>query len=212
MTIQTNVENASAEVASADIAGDTLADEELMLRYAQGDSEAFDLLFARHKRSVLAFIRGYIRSHDQAEDLMQTVFLRIIRNRNHYQAKARFTTWLFTIVRSVCIDVLRKEKNRGALRLIDGQLDENFQVERIQANEPTPREAMHLASIEEAIHEAVAALPTEQREVLLLRENTGLTFAEIAQLIGCGENTAKSRMYYAMTALRRHLELRGITA
>lgn len=103
MTIQTN-----EEIAIHDSVDDSIADEALMLRYARGDVEAFDLLFARHKRSVLAFIRGYIQAPDQAEDLMQNVFLRVIRNRSRYQATARFTTWLFTIVRSVCIDSDRK--------------------------------------------------------------------------------------------------------
>ena len=84
------------------------SDEALMLRFAQGDEAAFDLLFHRHKNTVYAFIRKFIVSQEQADDLFQNVFLRVIRYRERYQPDARFSTWLFTITRSVCIDTIRR--------------------------------------------------------------------------------------------------------
>lgn len=187
-------------------------DEELMSRYAEGDAEAFDILFQRHKGSVYAFIRRFMASSDLADDLFQTVFMRIIQCRQRYRPTAKFSTWLFTITRSVCIDAMRKRKRMNRFLLIPIATEPNEEEEAVVAisQGPSPRQILQENEMQRVLEEVIATLPEEQREVLLLREMTALTFAEIGEMIGCPVNTVKSRMHYALLALRRELTERGI--
>ncbi|MGI6454896.1 MAG: sigma-70 family RNA polymerase sigma factor [bacterium] len=188
------------------------SDEALMLRFAQGDEAAFDLLFHRHKNTVYAFIRKFIVSQEQADDLFQNVFLRVIRYRERYQPDARFSTWLFTITRSVCIDTIRRTSKIPPVMSFETSKPEGVSfTETLTAAQMTPRDHLHEDDLQRKIDRTLQTLPEEQREVLLLRELTDLTFAEIARITGCSINTAKSRMHYALLALRRGLMEQGIT-
>ncbi len=189
-----------------------LSDEALMQHYARGDMDAFDTLYHRHKDSVYAFIHQFVTTPDRIDDLFQTVFMRIIRSRERYQPTARFTTWLYTITRSVCIDAMRKMSRADVIPLFPGQNGETTEneIDTLSGKEPSAREAACHAEIEREIENAIRSLPENQREVLMLRERTDLTFEEIGRVTGCSINTAKSRMHYALLALRRELQKRGI--
>lgn len=197
-----------------DVDQDAPSDESLMQRYAAGDAQAFDCLFARHRKSVLAFIRGFVTESDEAEDMLQTVFMRVIRYRKRYRPSAKFTTWLYAITRSVCIDAQRKKRHHNQ-HIANNQSgrDMEFQQDDLAASAktPTPRETYQQTQWQSALQEALQELTTEQREVVLLRQTTAMTYAEIGELLGCAENTVKSRMYYGLLNLRRILEQRGIS-
>ncbi len=190
---------------------ETLSDEQVMLRYAQGDSDAFDELYQRHKSSVYAFIRNFIYDANAIDDLFQAVFLKMIRNRLNFIPKAKFTTWLFTIARTTCIDAMRKTKTSRVIQLFPDQYDEDagMGMADFPDCEPQPREKGYQTELQHAIDGALEMLPQEQREVLLLREKTELTFQEIGKITGCSTNTAKSRMHYALLAIRKELQEKG---
>lgn len=188
------------------------SDEVLMQLYADGDVEAFDELVHRHKNAVYAYIFGFTRHSDSVDDLFQNVFIRIIQNRHRYRPKAKFTTWLYTITRSVCIDEMRKNKRAEIIPLFpdgDGSADPIINIDP-SGQELTPRDMLQEMEIKDAINETIRTLPESQREVLLLREKTDLTFDDIGNILGCSPNTAKSRMHYALLALRKALRKRGI--
>ncbi len=189
----------------------SVADEELMLRYANGDMDAFDDLFQRHKQSVYAFIHQFLKQSDFSDDLFQEVFLRIIRHRERYRPTAKFSTWLFTIARSVCIDAIRKGGQANVISLFpDSESRDGIStIQSLTAHEKNPREATAQREIQTVVREIMRALPEKQREILLLREKTELTFEEIGRVLGCSANTAKSRMHYALLALRKGLQERG---
>lgn len=191
-------------------AGVSETDEALMARYAAGDAEAFDALYRRHRRSVYCFIRRFCAQDDLADDLFQAVFVRLIRNRERYRPQARFTTWLFTLTRSVCIDAMRKSSRMKPVPFESGAAPGGDVVLDIPDPHGTARDVAHRRRVEDWIGEIVAALPREQREVFLLREHTSMTFEEIGRLAGCSANTAKSRMHYALLALRSELTRRGL--
>ncbi|MFH1744522.1 MAG: sigma-70 family RNA polymerase sigma factor, partial [bacterium] len=115
-------------------------DESLMLRYADGDAGAFEALFRRHKGRVYGFIRRFLGGGSSADDLFQEVFLRIARCRNTYRPRARFTTWLYTIVRSVCIDAIRKQKQSAGTVSIQESQEEKMAAENLHVLQPNPRE------------------------------------------------------------------------
>ncbi len=182
-----------------------------MQLYGEGNMDAFEELFHRHKSSVYAFIHHFTHKTDSIDDLFQAVFLRVIRYRNRYQAKAKFTTWLFTITRSVCIDAMRKQKTADVIQLFPYRTDEENSpdISDFPGHGILPHEASYENELQEAIEIVINSLPSEQREVLLLREKTDLTFEEIGKIVGCSSNTAKSRMHYALLTLRKGLKERG---
>lgn len=173
--------------------------------------DAFEELFHRHKSSVYAFIHHITHGSGSIDDLFQTVFLRVIRYRSRYKAKAKFTTWLYTITRSVCIDAMRKQKTAEVIQLFPQNPDEDnsYDVADFPGHGASPLDSLYENELQAAMDEVIDSLSPEQREVLLLREKTDLTFEDIGKMIGCSANTAKSRMHYALLALRRGLKERG---
>jgi RNA polymerase sigma-70 factor (ECF subfamily) len=186
------------------------SDEGLMERYRDGEVRAFEVLLVRYRRPVYNFILRSVVDAAHAEDLLQETFLRVIKSSAEYERKAKFKTWLFTIARNLCVDASRRQRHRraqsldapldegeaGGATLLDVTADRKVQVDRSVIGK----------QLGERIQEAVDALVDEQREVFLMREVGDLSFKEIADIVGCPENTVKSRMRYALEKLREALD------
>lgn len=185
-----------------------------MLLYQKGDERAFEVLYWRHQRGIFNFICHFIgESGNQAEELLQDVFLKVVKASKRYEPSAKFTTWLYQIARNGCIDHFRKMKHRKTTSLaqpIDSE-EEMVLESTVAGLNPSPEKAAQISEIALVLKEAITALPEDQREVFLMREDLNLSFAEIAELIGCPVNTAKSRMRYALEHLRKTLKREGIT-
>lgn len=185
------------------------SDEALMMRYRGGEVRAFEVLLQRHRKPVYNFLLRSVGEPAQAEDLLQETFLRIIKGSATYEQQAKFTTWLYTIARNLCVDASRRRKHRraqsldapldreeGGATLLDVTVDRKAVVDR----------AVIGKQLGERIEQAVGALVEEQREVFVMREVLNLPFKEIADIVGCPENTVKSRMRYALEKLREALD------
>jgi RNA polymerase sigma-70 factor (ECF subfamily) len=189
------------------------ADAALLQQFSQGDAEAMGRLVSRHGSSVYAFVRRFLGETQASDDVYQEVWLRVIRNATRFEGRSRFTTWLFQVTRNVCMDHLREKRRRRTPVSLEQEspaspepAGEASLRDRLPDGRPsTPDEA---ASREERsrVERAVTSLSDEQREVFLLREQTELTFEEIAKLLDLSPNTVKSRMRYALENLRRALE------
>jgi RNA polymerase sigma-70 factor, ECF subfamily len=192
------------------------ADEHLMLAFRRGDAMAFEVLVRRHRTLVFNYIFRFTGDRARAEDVLQETWLKVVRSAQDYEPKARFTTWLYTLARNLCVDRARREKLRQADPLdaprpaFASQGDKRTPAEFLVDPGPVPDRAAHNARIRPLLERALLSLPDEQREVFLLREYSGLPFREIAEVTGVSENTAKSRMRYALEALRRQLEQLGV--
>jgi len=191
------------------------ADEVLLQAYRAGDVRAFERLVARHEKPVWNFIRRFVADAATAEDLLQEVFLRVVKSADEWRGAAKFSTWLYTIARNLTVDQARRQVHRNAASLdaersIGSGESTTTLHDRIAS---TDRRADQIASDRETkrrIDEAVAALPPDQREVFLMREVMEMPFAEIAAAVGASEPTVKSRMRYALEKLRAALvELGG---
>jgi RNA polymerase sigma-70 factor, ECF subfamily len=192
--------------------GDSRSDEELMAAYKGGDPAAFRVLVERHNAPVYRFCLRALRSPEAAADATQEIFLRVVRNAAGWEPKAKFTTWIYTIARNHCIDEARKGRFRKTESLNetvgkDGEGEER--IERVASEVPASDRVAHGTRLRKAIDDAVAELPEEQREVFLMREVSGMQFKDIAEAVGVGENTVKSRMRYALTALKKVLSAKG---
>lgn len=202
----------ASEAGAVTKSSDARTDEELMTAYKAGDPAAFRALVERHNGPVYRFCLRALRSPEAAADAAQEVFLRVVKNAAGWQPKAKFTTWVYTIARNHCIDEARKGRFRKTESLNettgkDGEGEER--IERVPTSVPGGDEVAHGTRLRKAIDAALATLPEEQREVFLLREVSGLPFKEIADAVGVGENTVKSRMRYALGALKNALAAAG---
>lgn len=180
-----------------------------MLAYAGGEVLAFEILLGRHERGVYNFVYRSVHNTDRAEELTQEVFLRVVKNAKRYKRTAKFTTWLYTIARNLCIDESRRRKHRGHVSLDatvgDDEGGQTFKDRVTDHRAESGAARRERARFVEALQQGVDALPDEQREVFVLRHIEGLKFVEIAEIVGVSENTIKSRMRYALASLRLHV-------
>jgi RNA polymerase sigma-70 factor (ECF subfamily) len=189
------------------------SDEVLMLRYKEGDVEAFEVLLERYQQPLFAFCYRFCNDSHQAQDLVQEVFLRLIKTAKNYEPRAKFSTFLYTFAHNLCIDYIRRGKKRKNVSLStpigneDGSEGINL-GDMMRDEKSNPEKDYHQKTFEEALQKAVSELPEEQREVFLLREQMNLPFEEIARVAGCLPSTAKSRMRYALQSIREKLQRR----
>lgn len=186
-----------------------LSDEELVRRFNEGDASAFEELLQRYQRPLFNFILRSVRERDRAEELLQDVFLKVLQRSSEFQGNSKFSTWLYTIARNLCIDTSRKMVFRRH-RSLDAPLRSDEAegatlLDRVASTVPAAdREAIG-QDLQARIAAAIEELPEEQREVFLMREVQNMAFKEIADVVGVPENTVKSRMRYALERLQRAL-------
>ena len=187
-----------------------ISDEVLMMQFQGGNRSAFGSLVRRHKTPIYNFVLRQVRNKTTAEDLTQDLFVRIVQSASTFKHEARFTTWVYSIARNLCIDHLRKMSLRRhpSLDQSSGKESEGPTLgERVADAHPSAAADRRAVSndIAERIVAAVEDLPPEQREVFLLRQLARVPFKEIAEMTGVPENTVKSRMRYALERLQEAL-------
>jgi RNA polymerase sigma-70 factor (ECF subfamily) len=168
-----------------------VSDETLFDRYCAGDPAAFEELFRRYAQRITRFVTPYV-GHAQAEDTAQQVFLKMHNARSSFRAGARVAPWLFTIGKNLALDHLRSAANRREVK--DGEEI----VVPVDARDPDP-------ALDRAVREAVATLPPEQREVVSLHWFGGLTFPEVAVVVGASHEAVRARAHRGYGALRTQL-------
>ena len=183
-----------------------------MIRFQRGDRAAFAALVRRHQTALYNFALRHLRVPQAAEDVVQDAFVRVVQNAAEFKHEARFTTWLYTIARNLCIDQLRKRALReapvarpgGAARAAEEGDGPTLGEQTADSGERRARGDRH-ASSRSGSPRRSRTLPDEQREVFLMREVANLPFKEIADITGVPENTVKSRMRYALERLQQTL-------
>jgi RNA polymerase sigma-70 factor (ECF subfamily) len=187
------------------------ADEALVLRYQRGDVAGFEALLDRHRAGVFRFLARFVGDRSRAEDLAQDCWMRVIAAAPRWQERARFKTWLYAVARNLAADEARRAAHRQH-RSLDAPVAGSSPWDSIADGARSPEELADDALVRPALAHAIAALPPEQREVFLLREYEGIPFADIAEITGAPVPTVKSRMRYALEALRRSLEDMNVVA
>ena len=183
-------------------------DEELVERAADGDTEAFNELVVRWERPIHALAYRVLGREEDARDVCQEAFLRAFRGLKGFKGQAKFSSWLYRIALNLCRDWLRRERRRGLV-----QPSEGFDLDEQRIVDPTTETAEDLIvrrDLGKAVSRVMAQLPPEQRTVIVLKEYHGLTFREIAELIGCPLSTVKTRLYQGLGVLRLRLEASGL--
>ena len=177
-------------------------DETLMLRYRDGDADAFARLYARHKGSLYRYLLRQCGQPAVAEELFQDVWLKLIAARAGYTVQAKFATWLYRIAHNRLVDHYRASARGLPLSCAD-DCPEWAEIPAPEEVQPEVREDRRRQS--ERLLALLAELPEAQREAILLKEEAGLSLEEIAQATGTGRETVKSRLRYALARLRQGL-------
>jgi RNA polymerase sigma-70 factor (ECF subfamily) len=180
-------------------------DEELVEAFRGGDLAAFDVLVRRWDRKVRGAIHRILGNEDDARELCQEAFLKAYRAMGSFKGEARFSSWLYQIALNLCRDRMRRRK--GRMVSLD-ELEEDGKA--IATDRPSALELVEGRDLARAVAAAVAALPEEQREVIVLKEYQELTFVEIAEVLGVPLSTVKTRLYRGLSQLRVQLERQGI--
>lgn len=181
---------------------DPRSDAQLLAAHIAGDAHAFARLYDRHDRAAFAFIRRTLGPPhaDAAEDLHQETWAAIARNAAAFDpARAAFGAWLFTIARRKVFDHFRRSK----VAVLTSPRDDI--ADAVPDPAPTALEQVETRERAEQVVAAVEALPLAQRETFVMVAQAGLSLKEVADATGVAMETAKSRLRYARTALRRAL-------
>ena len=183
--------------------GKDYSDEELMLAYQCGDVVAFEQLYERHKGGLYRYILRKCGNENTAEELFQEVWIKLIRAREQYEVRAKFTTYLYQLANNHCIDYYRKQNSRNPANTIAGDCE----PENIPGREQEqPENQVILDQQINRLMYLIEELPAEQQEAFILREEAGMSVAEIAEVTGVNAETAKSRLRYAVNKLREGMK------
>jgi RNA polymerase sigma-70 factor, ECF subfamily len=184
-------------------------DEELVARSISGDNESFNELILRWERPIYALAYRTIGREEDARDVCQETFLRAFRALPRFRREAKFSSWLYRIALNLCRDWVRRERRTPLV-----QPPEDLDVmELAAAAEPSEsiEDVVARNDMARVVERAMALLPEEQRTAIVLKEYHGLTFQEIADVVGCPLSTVKTRLYQGLAVLRRELAREGAT-
>lgn len=171
----------------------SLTDKQIMLAVRDGDIDKLGILFERHHKALFNFFLRLTANRTASEDLLQDVFLRMLKYRSSYQGTSHFSFWMYQIARNGWVDYLNKHRKH---------YHEYEKQNDVASRDPIASERMECEQEEVHIHRALQRLPLEDREVLLLSRFEQMKYKEIAEILGCAEGTVKARVHHALKKLR----------
>ena len=182
-----------------------LSDRVLLNRYLSGDQRAISQLIERHTPRVRDYIRMMVKDRDVADDIMQETFIKVVRviDDGRYADNGKFLSWVLRIAHNQVIDYFRANKNSKAVNESDAGYN---MLGTLRFAESTVEDRMISQQIETDVRRLVDMLPDEQREVVMMRYYSGMSFQEIADQTEVSINTALGRMRYALISLRRMIK------
>ncbi len=179
-------------------------DEDIMEDYQSGNHEVIEMIFTRYKNRIINFSLRMLGNRADAEDVTGDVFLALFKKKYTFDPKAKFSTWLFTIARNCCISRIRKRKNIVSIWFTHKDTGSVDQWE-IEDTKESSSEALEGRENAVAVKAAIAKLPVEQRESIILREYHDMSYEQISQVLGCSMEKVKILIYRARERLRGEL-------
>lgn len=185
-------------------------DQELVRQFISGDPSGIEILIHRHKTKLFTYISMYIRDKSLAEDIFQETFLKVINSlrAGKYKDNGKFLSWVMRIAHNLIIDHFRREKQT---KLLSNDAYETDILNSKKLSESNIEEVLVKSQIESDVRSLLLSLPEDQREVVMLRHYSSLSFKEIADQTGVSINTALGRMRYALINIRKLMEERDIS-
>lgn len=183
-------------------------DAQLMLRVKQGDMAAFEELVGKYKQPVINLIYRTLPDATEAEDLAQHVFLQVFKSAHRYLVSAKFSTWLYTIARNLCLNEIRRRSRHPAESLDVAHPDNEDQPLRQYEDTKnfSPPDLLLQGELVGKIEQALAELPESQRTAILLYREDELSYEEIAKVLGCSLSATKSLIHRGRETLKQKLK------
>ena len=177
-----------------------------MLAYQAGDEGAFDQLVEGYSGQIFALLTRFLGPVSGREDLVQEIFLRVIRARERYAPNARLSTWLYRITFNLCVNERQRGGGRGMVSLDSERRDlERSSREWIDTAAGGPSDGLERADVVQAVRTAIAALPDKQRMALILAKYEEMPYVEVAKALDSTEKAIKSMIHRAREKLRANL-------
>lgn len=182
------------------------SDVDLVLRSRQGDTEAYSELITRYQKKIYALVYNMTSHRQDAEDLVQDVFVKAYASLKHFQGNSSFYTWVYRIAVNRTINFLKKRSRRAGVSLddMDQGVERDPAYVELSARESPVRDA-GLAELQVRLNKALLTLSEKHRAVVVMHDIQGLPHEEIAKVLGCSEGTVRSRLFYARQHLQREL-------
>jgi RNA polymerase sigma-70 factor, ECF subfamily len=183
-------------------------DAALMLRAKRGDRAAFTELVEKWKQPVMNFVFGTLRDETESEDVAQNTFVQVWKSRSRYERTAKFSTWLFTIARNLCLNEIRRRSRHPAESLEETHSEHDDQPSRQYEDKKislATENVLH-GELAKKIEEALAELPENQRTAILLCQRDDVSYEEIAEILGCSLSATKSIIFRGREALKEKLK------
>jgi RNA polymerase sigma-70 factor, ECF subfamily len=178
-----------------------------MARVAEGDEDAFEALVLRHQTSVLNFIYRFIGDKTQAKDLSQEVFLKVWQAAKNYEAKAKFTTWVYRIASNICFNELKSARRRRWLQFFRSAEEGRQDIEdKFPDDSPSSEDLLLTRERNRQISDALQGLPENQRMAIILKRYDELSYEEIAHVLGCSVPAVESLLVRAKGTLQKKLK------
>jgi RNA polymerase sigma-70 factor, ECF subfamily len=183
-------------------------DAALMLRVKQGDWAAFTELVDKYKQPVMNLVFRMLRDAIEAEDVAQVVFLQVYKSAHRYEVSSKFSTWMFTIARNLCLNEIRR-RSRHPADSLDAPHPEREDQPLQQYEDKksfSPPDSLLQGELEEKIEQALADLPENQRAAILLCRGDELSYEEMAKVLGCSLSATKSLIHRGRETLKQKLK------
>jgi RNA polymerase sigma-70 factor (ECF subfamily) len=183
-------------------------DAALMLRVKQGDAAAFTQLVEKYKQPITNLVWRTVRDETEAEDIAQNVFVQAWKSAPRYQATAKFSTWLFTIARNLCLNEFRRRSRHPAESLDQMRDDSDDQPlhQVVDKRITGAQDELLRGELEDKVDAAIGSLPENQRVALALCRQEELSYEEIADVLGCSLSATKSLIHRARETLKARLK------
>ncbi|WP_027621308.1 sigma-70 family RNA polymerase sigma factor [Acetivibrio clariflavus] len=182
-------------------------EKDLVERAKSGELEAFEQLIIGCQKKVFNIAFRMVGNYDDANELAQEVFIKAFRSIKNFKGDSSFSTWIYRITANVCLDELRKRKNRTIVSLDqDIELNDGDVKRQMPDNAPTPDMEAESNEVKSIVNESIQQLPDDYKSMIILRDIQGFSYDEISKIVNCPEGTVKSRINRARQALKKILQ------
>jgi len=186
-----------------------VSDQELISGYLSGDQSSLEKLINRHQNRVFAYILMVVKDKHLADDIFQDTFIKVVNTLRSgtYKEEGKFIQWVMRIAHNLIIDHFRKSKR---IPVVDNKNDDFDILSSIRLTDDSIEDRMIIEQIHEDVRKLIEYLPSEQKEVLMMRHYSGMSFKDIAEQTDVSINTALGRMRYALINLRKLIDKKEI--